>query len=378
MSQVSIIDIAGNHPEIPTRFNANVGFAIPIANILEIYGDIVIAGTTPVETVGSGNNITLYVQLAQNNPTSDATKVGLALFDSTDFTVDVNGFVSLASSGAGETITGNSGGALSPTMNNWNIVGDGSITTIGAVSTLTVQLTGLTNHALLIGAGTTTITKLLPGTTGQVLLTNTLNDPTWSTATYPSTTTINRILYSTSNDVVGQLTTVNQSVLTTTTGGVPTWVSMATDGKVLIGSTAGDPAAATLTAGTGITITNGSNSITIAATGAGMTWQTITASQTLVKNNGYMCISPGGALSLALPSTASSTIGDIIAVILDGATSWTITQAASQRIRFSGSQTTSGASGTLGSTAQGDTIWLVYQATGRWNVVSSQGNLTVI
>lgn len=107
-------------------------------------------------------------------------------------------------------------------------------------------------------------------------------------------------------------------------------------------------------------------------------WQTITANQTLVKNNGYMCIAAGGALSLALPSTASSTIGDIIEITLDGATSWTVTQAAAQQIRFSGSQTTAGVTGTLGSTAQGDTIKMVYQATGKWNIISSIGNLTVV
>lgn len=109
----------------------------------------------------------------------------------------------------------------------------------------------------------------------------------------------------------------------------------------------------------------------------GLIWQTITASQTLVKNNGYICISPGGALSLALPTTASSTIGDIIEVTLDGATSWTITQAAAQQIRFSGSQTTSGAGGSLASTAAGDTIRMVFQASGKWNILSSLGNLTV-
>lgn len=42
-----------------------------------------------------------------------------------------------------------------------------------------------------------------------------------STATYPTTTTINRILYSSSGDVVGQITTGNSGVLVTDSGGVP-------------------------------------------------------------------------------------------------------------------------------------------------------------
>lgn len=106
-------------------------------------------------------------------------------------------------------------------------------------------------------------------------------------------------------------------------------------------------------------------------------WKTITANQTLVTNEGYFCISPGGALSLALPATASSTIGDTLEVTLDGATSWTITQAASQQIRFGNVQTTAGVGGSLASTAQGDTVKMVYQATGKWNVISSVGVLNV-
>lgn len=115
----------------------------------------------------------------------------------------------------------------------------------------------------------------------------------------------------------------------------------------------------------------------VSSLGNTVKWQTISANQTLVKNNGYICISPGGALSLALPSTASSTIGDLLEVTLDGATSWTITQAAGQQIRFSGSQTTVGVGGSLASTAAGDTIKMVYQASGKWNVISAIGNLTV-
>ena len=235
MSQVSIIDIEGNHPQIPTQFDANIGFAIPIGNVLEILGDTVLAGIVPVQTIGSGNTITINVQTSQaiastnaaniglaafdsaafdvdangfvtlkggglaidsiavqagispivptvaglvtingatvaagTNPirtngtgantmaievqisqalvAADATKIGLSNFSSTDFGVSAAGFVTLSSTGAGKTITGNSGGALSPTANNWNIfaaavaAGTTPATTSGAVSTLTVNI----------------------------------------------------------------------------------------------------------------------------------------------------------------------------------------------------------------------------------------------
>ncbi len=241
-------------------------------------GSVVSAGTNPVRTDGTGaNTMALEVQRSQAIVATDATKVGLAVFDSASFSVDANGYVTLATAGPATTITGNTGGALPTTANNWNILGTGSITNAGSGSTLTVQLTGLTNHAILVGAGTATITKVGPtATAGQVLQSaGAAADPAFSTATYPSTTTVSQILYSSSTNVVAGLATTNRAVLTTGATGIPVLTALATDGQVIIGSTAGVPAAALLTAGTGITITNGSNAITIAANGS-VLGQTIT------------------------------------------------------------------------------------------------------
>ena len=103
MSQVSLIDIEGNNPQIPTEFVADIGSAIPLANVLEILGTSVVAGVTPVETTGSGNTITVEVQTAQAVAASDATKIGLANFDSSTFGVDANGFVTLVAGGGSIT-----------------------------------------------------------------------------------------------------------------------------------------------------------------------------------------------------------------------------------------------------------------------------------
>ncbi len=164
-------------------------------------------------------------------------------------------------------------GTAVPAANILNDLGSGSITTTGSGNTVTTQLTGLTNHSVLVGAGTTTITKVGPTSTiGQVLQSaGATADPAFSTATYPLTTTINQILFSSAANTVTGVTAANQAVLTSTTTGVPTWVPIAGNGQLIIGSVSGNPAAATLTAGSGITITNGSNNITIAALGSGIT-----------------------------------------------------------------------------------------------------------
>lgn len=164
------------------------------------------------------------------------------------------------------------------------------------------------------------------------------------------------------------------------TNATPVQGQVTVDGQLLIGSSVSPfIRAGLLTSSNGsITFTTGHGTLDLKTNGNSSLWQTISASQTLVKNNGYFCIAPGGALSLALPTTVSSTIGDIIEVSLDGATSWAITQAVGQQIRFGNSQTTSGVGGSLTSTAQGDTLKIVYQGTGKWNVISSIGNITIV
>ncbi|SRR5260221_11148832 len=126
-----------------------------------------------------------------------------------------------------------------------------------------------------------------------------------------------------------------------------------------------------------VTGTPGTSTLTISTSGVALSWATITASQNLAVNNGYIGISPGGALSLALP--AVSAVGNVIVVTLDGATSFTITQGAGQQIRAGNSATTAGVGGSLASTAQGDSIFIVCSvANTKWNVLSSMGNPTIV
>lgn len=95
------------------------------------------------------------------------------------------GIISIAAEGTTiiGKITGNSG-VVTPTSNNVNILGAGSIVTAGSGSTLTVELTGLTNHDLLLGAGTTTISTLAPSSTIGVPLISqgASSDPIYGTA----------------------------------------------------------------------------------------------------------------------------------------------------------------------------------------------------
>ena len=129
--------------------------------------------------------------------------------------------------------------------------------------------------------------------------------------------------------------------------------------------------------GVGVTVTGnpGTNTLTIDIGGGGADWSVIGAGQTMIIDHGYVCTT-GGTLSLLLPAT--SPIGSIIEVTLDGSTGFTITEAAGQQIRMGNLSTTLGATGTLGSNAQGDSLRMVCSvANTKWNVLSSMGSLTV-
>jgi hypothetical protein len=152
---------------------------------------------------------------------------------------------------------------------------------------------------------------------------------------------------------------------------------MDTDGQFWIGSTGSYPVPATLTPGTGIGIVNAAGSVTINSTGGGITWNIVGASDALVSNNGYICTS-GAALSFSLPVTSS--VGDVITLALDGATSWTLTQPnVGNQIRIESSETTLGVGGSLSSNAQGNTVTLICEtANARWVVVASMGSITIV
>lgn len=287
--------------------------------------------------------------------------------------------IAVTATGVVQTLTGNSGGAISPTAGNINTLGTGSITIAGAGSTLTTQLTGLTNHAVLVGAGTATITNVGPtATAGQVLQSaGAAADPAFSTATYPLTTTVSQILYSSSTNTVTGLATANRAVLTTGATGIPVLTALAVDGQLIIGSTAGAPAAATLTAGTGISITNASNAITIAVTGSGFSWTDVTtATQALAVESGYLT-DRGAGVVYTLPASAS--IGDEI-IIVGKLGITTITPNANQQLLFSSASGTVGVTGTAVGTNVGDCVTLICTTSGAstvWRAVSFVGNWTI-
>lgn len=311
-----------------------------------------------------------------------------------------------------------------------------NITWTGGAGTLTANLTGTTNHAVQVGSAAGALTSLSVGTTGTVLIGSTGADPAFGALGVNSALTNHGVVIAQGNSAfVATAVGTTGQVLTGSTGADPVWASPAASSISITGNSGGalTGAAFTFTGGTtGLTfsgagttetltgdlvvanggtgnttftaysvITAGTTStgafqnvsgvgtagqvLTSAGAGAlptwsaasagGTTWSVITANQTAAVSNGYFC-NKAGTLTLALP--AASAVGDIIEVSnINTATGCQFTQAASQQIFIGNTSTTAGATGTLTSSAIGDSLKLVCRTANlTWFVVSGWGNWT--
>ena len=256
-----------------------------------------------------------------------------------------------------------------------------------ANGTGTISTIAPTQHAVQIGNASSTLNSLAVGTNGQILLGATTADPAWATPTVGTglslTTNSTTLSYGLTIPVVvssggtGAITLGANSLLLGNGTSAVSALGAATNGQIPIGSSSNPPSLATITAGTGVSVVNGAGSITINAIGSGVTWNDITGtSASMAVNNGYIADN-SGLVTLTLPSTA--VVGSTLYVTGKGAGGWKIAQNASQLINLGTSTTTTGTGGSLASTNTFDSLMLVCITTNTtWNVLSVQGNITVV
>lgn len=161
--------------------------------------------------------------------------------------IEIAGGSGLTTSASGSTVTisltggGEAIDSLTPNSGTTPVVpdgsgvvtlqGTGSITTVGGTNSLTPQLTGLTNHSVLVGAGTPTITNVAPSSTSGIpLISNgSSSDPSFSTAVVEGGGT-------------GSTSFTAYSVIcggTTSTGALQNVVGVGSSGEVLTSAGAG-------------------------------------------------------------------------------------------------------------------------------------------
>jgi len=186
--------------------------------------------------------------------------------------------------------------AVSMTL-GWS--GQLSLTRGGTNASLTADNGGI------IYSTATALDILAPTVTpNHVLLSGSSAAPFWSSAIYPFSTVANELLYSNTTDSITGLATINSAVLVSTAAGIPGFTSSMTDGQVVIGATGGTPIPSSLTAGTNISITNGSNSITISAIGAGVVPSPLTE-----VDDTNVTMTLGGIPAISLLQPVSLTLG---------------------------------------------------------------------
>lgn len=224
MSQSGILDAISSFPTIPIDFVTDSGTAVASANILNVLG------TGGATTSALGNTIFIDATAAVGVTTLTATAP-----------LTANGLSGSAQSGA---------------------------VTIGLTTPLALNFGG-TNANLTASNGgifysTATAGAILSGTStaNQVLLSGSSAAPSWSTATYPATTTINQVLYSSANNVIGGITASNNGVLISGTTGIPSWLAAGTTGQVLIATTSNPASWGTLSS-IAVTSAQGTAPITV-------------------------------------------------------------------------------------------------------------------
>lgn len=134
MSQAGITSLSA---ATPLNFTTSAGVAVPVAN------NINIIGANGITTSAAGNTVTISAA----SPQTYTTNSGVATVSGNNINISgTNGIttsgagstVSISGANFGQTITGSTGGNLSPNFGNWNFIGSGGITTSGSGNTLTI------------------------------------------------------------------------------------------------------------------------------------------------------------------------------------------------------------------------------------------------
>lgn len=133
----------------------------------------------------------------------------------------------------------------------------------------------------------------------------------------------------------------------------------------------------TLTAGTGISLSQSGTNIQISASGEGFSFVSVTSGSANMVSDTIYQANFGSLVTLTLPVTSS--LGDFISVSGFGSGGWKIAQNSGQNI-IVGDATTTTTTGYLASTNQYDGIQLYCAvANTTWqNISGAQGNITIV
>jgi len=264
-----------------------------------------------------------------------------------------------AAAGDLNTLTTEDAVVVTPTAGNIDVIGTGSTTTTGAGDTVTVSLTGLTNHNVLIGAGTATITKVAPSATSGVALVSAgaAADPIFGTVSVAGGGT--GVTSITAHDlIVGNGTSAVTLLAPSATSGVP----------LISQGAAADPAY-----GTAVVAGGGTGAVTLTGVLTGNGTSAVTANA--VTEHGVVL---GGA-SNAVSSLAVAATGTVLTGVTGADPAFTATPSGLTSITATSFITSSATVGTtftnnsLTPTGSDANIDLLVNGKGTGGVIQSRG-----
>lgn len=267
----------------PTQYNTQVGGAsgtlVNVAPSATSGIPLVSGGSsanpsfTTAVVAGGGTGATTLTGVLIGNGTSAVTGNAITQHD-----VLVGGTSNAITSVAPSATSGvplvSGGASADPSFGTAVVAGGGTgATTLTGVlignGTSAVTGNAVTQYDVLVGGSSNAISSVGPGTSGQVLQSGgAAANPAYSTATYPATTTINQLLYSSSANTVGGVTAGNYGVLISSSAGVPSWLANGTTGQLLTATTSGTPSWANAPGGGGNSMLFSSGNAFIGLTGS--------------------------------------------------------------------------------------------------------------
>lgn len=321
---------------------ASVSSSLTIGVQQTTQGSLVLANTAAgafPTTVRSSNSasaawtLTLPVSAGTNGYILTTNGSGVSSWtDPTALGIDVNIGTTVISGGS-------SGRVL---YNNAGVFGEYSVVPLsvgGTNANLTASNGGIFYSTATAGA-------ILSGTAtaNRVLLSGSSSAPAWSTATYPATTTINQILYSSAANTVSGLATANGGLLNTSATGVPSITATPTLGVagtsagrlLLSGATSGvvtlQTAAAAGTWSLTLPTTGGTNNYALTTNGSGVTsWSQISLTAGVT---GVLPVANGGTNASAAGITAFNNITGYTAAGATGTTSTNLVFSTSPTVSY--------------------------------------------
>lgn len=206
------------------------------------FGTVVVAGGGTGLTSITANNIIIGNGTSNPSLLAPSATSGVAIISQGAASAPVYGTVVPAGGGTGlvsitahNLIIGNGTSAatlLAPSSTSGVALISQGASSDPAYGTVVVAGGGtgavtLTNHGVLLGQGTSAVAATTAGTTGQLITSQGAStDPTWTTTTYPATSTQGDILYASAANVISSLAksvTATRYLANTGTSNAPNW-----------------------------------------------------------------------------------------------------------------------------------------------------------